>query len=66
MTTTSTRALALLLLIAASYADEVVIVLQNGRNSYTGCTDSYLYSVGAVPETVNMNFGDADRLKTAN
>lgn len=48
------------------FAEDITKVLQNGLNGYTGCTDSYLYSIGAIPSSVNMNFGDDELLKTAN
>jgi len=54
------------LFFAALFAEEITRVLQNGHNGYVGCTDSYLYRVGAIPSSDTMNFGDAEELKTAN
>jgi len=54
------------LFFAALFAEEVTKVLQNGINGYAGCTDSYLYRVGAIPSSDTMNFGDVEDLKTAN
>ncbi len=56
----------ILSLLFSIHAEDVTKVLQNGLNGYSGCTDSYIYRMGADPESVNMNFGSNELLKTAN
>lgn len=58
----------LLLLCSLSFADE--IILQNGTNGYSGCVDTYLYSIGDGVnfdfQYQNDNYHDAITTMTAN
>ncbi len=41
-------------------------ILQNGLNGYNGCVDSYIHSSDDDSSMVTQNFGDDERIVTAN
>lgn len=56
----------LMAVLGTSTVSGETVTYQNGLSGYDGCSDTYLFSVGANPATQKFNFGRSELLKTAN